>query len=63
MKLFIKKIVCRGCKGTCRDPFDGGSCLDCHNTGYEEMSLWAIGKYNRLVAKYGREEEKIQRIT
>lgn len=63
MKLFTKKIVCRGCNGTKCDPFDNGQCLRCYGSGIEKLSIFAIAKYNRLVSKYGREEEKIQRIT
>jgi len=63
MNLFTKKVICRGCKGTLKDPFDGGSCLDCHGKGYEEMTLFQIGKYNKLVNKYGHETDKVQRIT
>ncbi len=61
--MFERTIVCKSCKGTKRDSFDGGSCLDCHNTGEQKMSFFAIWKYNRLVDKYGTEQEKVQRIT
>jgi len=54
------KVFCRACQGTNRDAFDGGSCLWCHTLGYENISIFEMWKYNRLVKKYGEPNDRIR---